>query len=129
CSARRAPPGGIDAELELGRHEGVVGELEAIIARHPFRERLRGQLMLAFYRSGRQAEALAGYQAARRALVPVMDRVSWLIAVGRGPKAVAVGAGSVWVANEIDGTVARIDPRRDVVEKTIHVGSSPIDLA
>jgi DNA-binding SARP family transcriptional activator len=59
----------IDAELALGRHADVVSELEALIAKHPYRERLRGQLMLALYRSGRQADALAAYQSARRALV------------------------------------------------------------
>jgi DNA-binding SARP family transcriptional activator len=58
----------IAADLELGRGD-VVGELEALVAEHPLRERLRGQLMLAIYRSGRQAEALAAYQEARRALV------------------------------------------------------------
>jgi DNA-binding SARP family transcriptional activator len=59
----------IDADLELGRHAELVGELEELIALHPFRERLRGQLMLALYRSGRQAEALATYHTARRTLV------------------------------------------------------------
>jgi DNA-binding SARP family transcriptional activator len=59
----------IDADLELGRHAALVGELEALVAEEPLRERLRGQLMLALYRAGRQAEALAVYQAARRALV------------------------------------------------------------
>lgn len=59
----------IDAELELGRHEELVGELEGLVAEHPLRERLRAQLMLALYRSGRQAEALEAYQSARRALV------------------------------------------------------------
>jgi tetratricopeptide (TPR) repeat protein len=59
------------AELDLaqGRHAELVGELERLIALHPLRERLRGQLMLALYRSGRQAEALEVYQAARRTLV------------------------------------------------------------
>ena len=59
----------IDAELEPGRDAALVGELEALVAEHPLRERLRGQLMLALYRSGRQAEALETYQSLRRALV------------------------------------------------------------
>jgi predicted ATPase/DNA-binding SARP family transcriptional activator len=59
----------LDAELALGRHTEVVGELGALVAEHPFRERLRGRLILALYRSGRQADALEAYQAARRVLV------------------------------------------------------------
>jgi YVTN family beta-propeller protein len=59
----------IEAELALGHHAQVIGELESLVGRHPFRERLRAQLMLALYRSGRQAEALRAYQDARRALV------------------------------------------------------------
>jgi DNA-binding SARP family transcriptional activator len=59
----------IEAELALGRHNEVVGELDALVAAHPLREGLRRQLMLALYRSGRQAEALEAYQAARRTLV------------------------------------------------------------
>src|SRR5918994_5128882 len=58
----------IDADLALGRHAELVGELEALIARQPLREGLRGQLMLALYRSARQAEALDAYRAARREL-------------------------------------------------------------
>ena len=57
-----------DAELALGRHADVVGELESLSAQYPVRERLRAQLMLALYGSGRQAEALEAYQDARRAL-------------------------------------------------------------
>jgi class 3 adenylate cyclase len=60
--------GRLDADLLLGRHGDLVGELEALIARYPLREGLRRQHMLALYRSGRQAEALAAYQEARRAL-------------------------------------------------------------
>jgi DNA-binding SARP family transcriptional activator/class 3 adenylate cyclase len=58
----------IDADLALGRHGDLIGELESLIAEYPFRERLRGQLMLALYRSGRQADALEAYRAARRQL-------------------------------------------------------------
>jgi DNA-binding SARP family transcriptional activator len=59
----------IEAELALGRHSAVVSDLEALVREQPFRERPWGQLMLALYRSGRQAEALDTFQKARRALV------------------------------------------------------------
>jgi DNA-binding SARP family transcriptional activator/WD40 repeat protein len=59
----------IEAKLELGRHDEVVGELETLIREHPYRERLRAQLMLALYRSDRQADALQAYHDARRSLV------------------------------------------------------------
>jgi YVTN family beta-propeller protein len=55
----------IDADLALGRHDTLTAELEHLVAEHPLRERLHGQLMLALYRCGRQAEALAAYQRAR----------------------------------------------------------------
>src|SRR5205823_1086859 len=58
----------LDAELALGVDAALVPRLEALTARNPHRERLRGQLMLALYRAGRQAEALNVYQDARRAL-------------------------------------------------------------
>jgi DNA-binding SARP family transcriptional activator len=57
------------AELELGRDGEVVSELEPLIVEHPYRERLRALHMLGLYRSGRQADALAAYQQARRTLV------------------------------------------------------------
>ena len=59
----------IDADLALGRAGELVGELERLVAEHPLAERLRGQLMLALYRSGRQAEALEAYRSARETLV------------------------------------------------------------
>ena len=59
----------LDADLEVGAHEEVLPELEALIALHPLRERVRGQLILALYRSGRQAEALETYRETRRVLV------------------------------------------------------------
>jgi YVTN family beta-propeller protein len=181
-----------EAELALGHHAALVPELEALVREHPTRERLREELMLALYRSGRQVEALESYRDARRALdeelglepgaqlqqlersilnhdpaidgppatgaVAVLRRrrrggmlvalggamllvaavaavvlrtggegisgidenavglidpdsgeISEQFAVGRGPSAAAVGAGSVWVANQRDGTVSRVD--------------------
>ena len=59
----------IDAELALGRHAELVGELQELSAAHPLGERFHGQLMLALYRSGRQTEALDVYRATREALV------------------------------------------------------------
>jgi YVTN family beta-propeller protein len=58
----------IDAQLELGQHAGVISELEALAKQHPLRERLSGQLMLALYRSGRQAQALETYRTLRHDL-------------------------------------------------------------
>ena len=58
----------IQTELELGRHEEVVLELERLIVEHPLREGLRAQLMLALYRAGRQADALQAFQDARGVL-------------------------------------------------------------
>ncbi|MFY9580796.1 MAG: BTAD domain-containing putative transcriptional regulator [Gaiellaceae bacterium] len=58
----------IDCELELGHHAEVVGEIEALVEQHPLRERLRLQLMLALYRSDRQADALGAYHDARTKL-------------------------------------------------------------
>ena len=59
----------VEAQLRLGRHAAVVGELQGLVAAEPLRERLAELLMLALYRSGQQAAALAVYRAARRALV------------------------------------------------------------
>ncbi|HEX2315577.1 MAG TPA: BTAD domain-containing putative transcriptional regulator [Thermomonospora sp.] len=57
-----------EAALALGQHRDLVGDLQALVTRHPLRERARGQLMRALYGSGRQAEALAVYEDARRIL-------------------------------------------------------------
>jgi hypothetical protein len=56
-------------ELQLGRHDQVVAELDALVRQYPYRESLCGKLMLALYRSGRQAESLEVYQDARRTLI------------------------------------------------------------
>lgn len=58
----------VDAQLTIGQHGEVIGELEGLTARHPLRERFWEQLMLALYRAGRQGEALAAYQRARDVL-------------------------------------------------------------
>lgn len=59
----------MDVDLELGGHAAVVSELVALVADHPLRERLRAQLMLAYYRCGRQGDALAVFTETRQALI------------------------------------------------------------
>jgi DNA-binding SARP family transcriptional activator len=59
----------LDADLHQGRHAEVIGELRQLAGAHPLRERLHSLLMLALYRDGRQAEALAAYLQARQVLV------------------------------------------------------------
>jgi DNA-binding SARP family transcriptional activator len=59
----------VELELDLGRHRDLIPELSDLVDQHPLRERLRGQLMLALYRSGRQAEALDVYRRARRTMI------------------------------------------------------------
>ncbi|MFZ0249627.1 MAG: BTAD domain-containing putative transcriptional regulator [Acidimicrobiales bacterium] len=73
----------LDAELTLGRHEAVTGELEALTTAHPMRERLWSQRMLALYRAGRQAESLRVFQDLRAILVAELGiepghDVSWM---------------------------------------------------
>ncbi len=58
----------IEADLAVGRHAELIAEVRALVAAHPFRERLRGQLMVALYRAGRRAEALAAYRQGRAVL-------------------------------------------------------------
>jgi DNA-binding SARP family transcriptional activator len=62
----------IEADLALGNHAALIPELETLVREHPARERLRAQLILALYRSGRQTDALASYRDARRALVDAL---------------------------------------------------------
>jgi DNA-binding SARP family transcriptional activator/sugar lactone lactonase YvrE len=180
----------IEADLTLGRHAALVPELDGLVREHPLRERLRGQLMLALYRCGRQADALEAYRSGQRLLdeelglqpndelqrlerailnhdpslesavvaederpsvaqrrraasrstaqvppdsVAVIDPQRSLVVghvlVGRRPVAVAIGHGSVWVANADDGTVSRIDPDRHELIRTIGIGAPAIDLA
>jgi DNA-binding SARP family transcriptional activator len=203
----------VDADLALGLHAELVHELEALVQREPLRERLCAQLMLALYRSGRQAEALDVYRRTRETLVgelgleptpglreleqrilqhdpglaappspgppwrrrpgrarvlgalavgggaavlaaaaavwlferepapliappdsiavvdPDEGRVVDVIAVGADPTSVAFGAGSVWAASGVDGTVTRIDPSARRVMQVIGVGRPCVHLA
>ncbi len=59
----------LDIQLELGRHAEVIADIESLVRTNPLRERLRAQLMLALYRTGRQADALKAYHEGRRVLV------------------------------------------------------------
>ena len=86
----------IDADLALGRPDELVGELEALVAEHPLRERLRRCLMTSLYRSGRQAEALDAYQDARRTL------------------AVELGIDPSPALQELERAILRQDPSLDV---------------
>jgi DNA-binding SARP family transcriptional activator len=85
----------IDAELALGHHDRLVAELEGLVHEHPLRERVRGQLMLSLYRTGRQADALECYRAGRRALVNELG-----IEPGRA-------------LQELEATILRQDPALD----------------
>ena len=87
----------IEIEIELGRHFTAVAELEALVARWPLRERLRGLLMLALYRSGRQAEALAVYRDARRVLVEELG-------IEPGPELRAIERGILSADPALEGT-------------------------
>jgi DNA-binding SARP family transcriptional activator len=66
----------IEARLALGSDAELIGELDALVREHPFRERLHGLLLLSLYRAGRQAEALDRYQAARKTLADELGRLS-----------------------------------------------------
>jgi DNA-binding SARP family transcriptional activator len=105
----------IEADLALGRHADLVGELEGLVAEHPLRERLRCQLMLALYRSGRQAEALASFQAARGRLVDDLG-------IEPGP-----------ALRQLELAILRQDPSldlagTDVPERSILVAALDLDL-
>jgi YVTN family beta-propeller protein len=207
----------IDADLGAGERTGLVAELERLATEHPLRERLQGQLILALYRSGRQADALEHYRTTRQSMVeqlglepgprlqklerailahdPALDpplrasrapppaavrsrRGGWLIAaagaillaalvgaavklsgsgsgsvrvraspnsvavidpqsdsvmaavpVGARPGAITFGSGSVWVANQDDQTVSRIDPGTLQTLRILSVPEVPTGLA
>ena len=89
----------VEADLALGRHAALIAELRSLTDEHPLRERLRAQLMLALYRAGRQAEALAEYQAGRRVLVEELG-------IEPGPD-----------LHELEQAILRQEPALDVTDR------------
>ncbi|KNE79468.1 MULTISPECIES: AfsR/SARP family transcriptional regulator [Streptomyces] len=89
----------IEADLRLGRHRELLGELTMLVSRHRTHENLHGQLMLALHRSGRRSEALGVYQRLRTALIrelglepsPALRRIQRYVLMA-GPEPAAVGA-------------------------------------
>jgi predicted ATPase/DNA-binding SARP family transcriptional activator/class 3 adenylate cyclase len=105
----------IDAELALGDPGALVGELEGLVCEHPLRERVRGQLMLALYRAGRQAEALDAYQHAR---VQLADELG----LEPGP---ALKKLQLQILEQAPGLQA--SPLRDVDAERLLTASAPAD--
>lgn len=101
----------IDAELGLDRHSELIGELEALVAEHPLRERLRGQLMLGLYRTGRQADALHAYQEARRALLEELG-------IDPGPALQRLHSAILRQERSLDPVVAQASPEENLQEVT-----------
>ena len=83
----------LEADLGLGDHDGVIDEIAALVAAHPLRERLRGQLMVALYRAGRQAEALRAHAEGRQVLADELG-------IDPGPE-----------LQQLEGWILRQDPR------------------
>jgi DNA-binding SARP family transcriptional activator len=125
----------IEAELGMGRHAELAAELEPLVAMHPLRERLCGQLMLALYRSGRQAEALETYQSIRRTLVdelgiepgPELQRLNGAIL---RQESTLVSSGAVEAGDdEIAGVVEALLSGRLVPVLGSDVGDLAVQLA
>ena len=93
----------IEAELELGHHVDLLSELESLILEHPLRERLRGQVMLSLYRSGRQADALHAYQEARRVLLEQLG-------IEPGPALQRLHGAILRQERSLEGAAARASP-------------------
>jgi DNA-binding SARP family transcriptional activator/tetratricopeptide (TPR) repeat protein len=122
----------IDLELRLGRHHAIIGELSDLVATHPLRERLRAQLMIALYRSSRQAEALECFRLGREVLrvelgldpgeeLQAMEQA--ILANDRSldlPDAAPKGDGPATAApvpRQLPGTVADFTGRKDMLDQ------------
>ncbi len=112
----------VDADLAAGRHLALVGELQRLVALHPTRERLAGQLMLALYRSGRQADALEAYREARTRLVsevgiePGPDLRRLHDAVLRQDESLDTPAAAAELPDELDASLPPIAGREAELE-------------
>jgi DNA-binding SARP family transcriptional activator len=117
----------IEAELALGRHGDLVAELEALVARHPLRERLRAQLMVALYRSGRQAEALRVYHETREVLVEELG-IEPSRALQRLERAVLAQDTSLELTPVVEGAQepAREEMPRPATRKTVSVVAADV---
>jgi len=142
----------VEAELALGRHADVVAQLEELIADHPLRERPRGLLMTALYRSGRQAEALEAFRRARSTLVGELgiEPSAWLSALHSGilrqdptlsPEPVetaraalrsvlvaALAPGNVGLLGELGAPLTR-EPRRELLLLTTVASAEELETA
>jgi DNA-binding SARP family transcriptional activator/ABC-type branched-subunit amino acid transport system substrate-binding protein len=112
----------VEAELELGRQSLLVPELEALVAEHPLRERLCGQLILALYRSGRQADALAAYGNARRRLVDELG-------IEPGPALQDLQRRILQQDPELGGASRRVSPRARRTPLALLLGGAVLLLA
>jgi len=140
-----AVEGCLDLELQLGRHHDIIGELRELVADYPLRERLRGHLMLALYRSGRQAEALESFRTAREVLMEelgldpgeqlrtlerailVNDRALDLPEGARRGGTTRGRLGGVPVPRQLPATTADFTGRQDVVDRVVGLLSSAPD--
>jgi DNA-binding SARP family transcriptional activator len=100
----------IETDLALGRHVELVAELQALLADEPLRERRRGQLMLALYRSGRQTEALAAYRE------------------GRDMSVRELGLEPAPILRDLESAILRQDPRLDLARQAAPATSSELKL-
>jgi predicted ATPase/DNA-binding SARP family transcriptional activator len=123
----------IDADLALGRHAALIGELDALVREHPLRERMCAQLMLALYRGGRQAEALDAYQRAREHLTgqlglePGAELRSLQEAILRQDPALSesslprAGAPRASVSAHLERAASLVDPGRSQIPRGVRV--------
>lgn len=126
----------IDAELALGHHAQLIGELQGLVEEHPLRERLCGQLMLALYRSGRQAEASDIYQKTRERLVDelgmepgpelqellkrILQQESGLAAAPVPPSTLPSGT-MTFLITDIEGSTRRWDRNPDEMREAMGI--------